>query len=169
MKSYWVVIQIVAAGCGDVASKDKKASSNNTTTTNNNVSTNNGTTGDCCTGLQCGGSPTCADVVCGTCDDMSVCNDAQQCEALPADGPRIIDLSINTTTATPSTTRLTISAIVTDPDGTGDLIGGTLKSPGGATYGAFQSSAAEGSYQLMVTWSQLNAVQPIVFLRPNHS
>ena len=168
MKPVILLICVVATACGDVASKEKKASnnmqSNNTVATNNTVSTNNGTTGDCCQGLQCGGSPTCVDVVCGTCDDMSVCSDTQQCEALPEDGPRIVDLAINTTTATPSTT-LTISALVTDPDGVDDLIGGTLKSPAGASYGAFQTSEGS-SYELTVTWSQLNAVQPIVFDAP---
>ncbi len=167
MKSYFLLACVLAVGCGDAAGKAKKPLivEPNNTTSNNNAGTNNGTTSACCAGLQCGGSTTCEDVVCGTCDETSICNESQQCEELPADGPRIIDLSINTTMATPSTT-LTISAIVTDPDGIDDLIGGTLKSPTGASYGAFQTSAAEGSYELMLTWTQLNTVQPILFDAP---
>lgn len=168
MRKIALVLNILAlaSACGDAPSKEKKPLIiNNSNNVVNNTSTNNMTTNACCAGLQCGGSSTCADVVCGVCDETALCNDAQQCEPLPADGPRILDLSINTTTATPNTT-LIVSAIVTDPDGVADLIGGSLKSPTGATYGSFQTSAAEGSYQLIVTWDQLNSVQAILFDAP---
>ena len=39
------------------------------------------------------------------------------------------------------------TAVVTDPDGIEDLIGGTLEDPTtGGTYGAIATSASEGSY-----------------------
>lgn len=167
----------LASACGDAPSKEKKPivivpnnatnnanNANNANNTNQAANNTNNAT-ECCGGRVCGGSPNCENVICGACTDEELCTDTGACEALAEDAPRIIDLSINTTTATPST-LLVISAIVTDPDGIDDLIGGTLKSPTGASYGSFQTSAAEGSYQLNLTWNQLNAVQSIVFEQP---
>jgi hypothetical protein len=58
--------------------------------------------------------------------------------------------------------RLVVSAVVTDPDGVDDLIGGTLLDPGsGAAYGAFATSAAEGSYEIDLGWGELGTVSAI--------
>lgn len=77
--------------------------------------------------------------------------------------PRILTLSANTTTFTPSTT-IVISAVVTDPDGIDDVIGGVLLDPvNNASYGAFQTSAAEGAYELRLAWDDVNTTRSIDF------
>jgi hypothetical protein len=82
---------------------------------------------------------------------------------LDAGCPTILTLSANTTTFTPSTT-IVISAVVTDPDGIDDLIGGVLLDPvTNATYGAFQTSAAEGAYELRLGWDEVNTTRAIDF------
>lgn len=54
-----------------------------------------------------------------------------------------------------------VVAVVTDPDGISDVIGGTVASPSGAVYGALLSSADEGAYEIELTWNDLNAVSEI--------
>lgn len=175
VKVLWVGILACGAGlvaCGDDAPSKKESAvvvvvnngSNNTSNNANNTSTTNNVSNNdaCCNGRVCGSAPECVDVVCGVCTEQQFCTESGSCEALAADAPRILDLSSNTTRVTPST-EFIVTAIVTDPDGIDDLIGGSLKAPSGATYGAFQTSAAEGSYQITISWSQINAVQAIVF------
>lgn len=58
---------------------------------------------------------------------------------------------------------VTFTAVLTDPDGIDDLIGGSLLSDEGQHYGAFTSSAQEGAYSLTVSWAQMNRVKPITF------
>lgn len=55
------------------------------------------------------------------------------------------------------------NAIVTDADGIGDIIGGTLESPEGKSYGAFITSGEEGSYTLTLSWNEVSDVVPIEF------
>ena len=75
--------------------------------------------------------------------------------------PTILTHGTNVTTLHPDES-LIITAVVTDPDGVDDLIGGTLLDAGGsATYGAFATSAAEGSYSLTLSWSAIHAVGSI--------
>lgn len=112
-----------------------------------------------CTGRACGPDPVCS-VSCGTCTTGS-CNSAGQCEGGgDPSAPVIISLSTNITSMEPDDT-LTFSAVVTDPDGIDDLIGGTLSNPGGGTYGSFATAAGEGAYALSLSWSQIDAVEPI--------
>jgi hypothetical protein len=68
--------------------------------------------------------------------------------------PRILTISTNTKTID-ERSMLVITAVVTDPDGVDDLIGGAL------TYGAFATSAAEGAYELRLQWGDIDRVQPI--------
>jgi hypothetical protein len=73
-------------------------------------------------------------------------------------GPVFLSFSANTQVLEYQET-LVFSAVLTDPDGIDDLIGGTLLDPAsGATYGSFQTSAAEGSYQLSVAWAAIDTV-----------
>ncbi len=51
--------------------------------------------------------------------------------------------------------------IVTDPDGIDDVIGGALKSQTGQTFGAFQTAASEGSYEMSLIWDEINTVEAI--------
>ncbi|MCA9554498.1 MAG: hypothetical protein KC933_30970 [Myxococcales bacterium] len=96
---------------------------------------------------------------CGTCGPG-------RCEAgaCVGDGggsaPRILSLNVNSNNLTPGD-DLVVTAIVTDPDGIDDLIGGELVHPAGGSYGAFATAAQEGSYTLTLTWAQLDAVVPI--------
>jgi hypothetical protein len=76
--------------------------------------------------------------------------------------PRFLSFGTDVTTITQGQT-VTISAVLTDPDGIDDIIGGTLFDSSGATYGAFATSGEEGAYQLSVTWSQFTQVSPIEF------
>jgi hypothetical protein len=76
-------------------------------------------------------------------------------------GPRILTLSTNVSTLD-ERAMLVITAVVTDPDGVDDLIGGALVDPEGtATYGAFATSAAEGAYELRLPWGDIDRVRPI--------
>jgi hypothetical protein len=57
---------------------------------------------------------------------------------------------------------LILSAVLTDPDGVDDLVGGSLVDLGtGATYGTFATSAQEGAYSITVSWDALDGVDQI--------
>ncbi len=78
-----------------------------------------------------------------------------------ANAPVFLSLTTNTTVLGNRDT-LTFSAVLTDPDGVEDLIGGSLKTPdGAASYGTFATSASEGAYSMSLSWSEINLVQPI--------
>ena len=76
--------------------------------------------------------------------------------------PVIVTLGSNVTSITQGAS-VTITAIVTDPDGIDDVIGGNLGDGAGATYGAFATSSQEGSYELVISWDQIQQVQSIDF------
>lgn len=113
-----------------------------------------------CGDRVCGPDPVC-DLSCGPCD--GVCTSAGQCEPASEGAPEILSLTSNVSVMT-SGVSLIISAIVTDPDGIDDLIGGVLSDPSTAqTYGTFSTSASEGAYSLTLSWSAINTVQLIEF------
>jgi hypothetical protein len=75
--------------------------------------------------------------------------------------PRILTFSTNVTSLEPRQS-VTFTAVVTDPNGIDNLIGGTLGAPGGnPSYGAFVTAAAEGSYSLVMTWEQIQQATPL--------
>lgn len=76
--------------------------------------------------------------------------------------PSILSISTNTDRITDDD-LLRVTAIVTDPDGIDDLIGGELLSESGASYGAFSTGAQEGAYEIELTWQDLDAVAEISF------
>ena len=80
----------------------------------------------------------------------------------PSGPPQIIVLGSNVTSITEGES-VTFTAVVTDPNGIDDVIGGTLRDPGGAIYGAFATSSQEGAYQIVLSWSQIHQVLPIQF------
>ena len=84
--------------------------------------------------------------------------------SVPSDpqSPNILSISSNLTRMTDDDV-LNIVAIVTDPDGIEDLIGGELIAEDGASYGAFATSAQEGAYEIVLTWSDLDTVRTIEF------
>jgi hypothetical protein len=60
---------------------------------------------------------------------------------------------------------VTFTAVVTDPDGIRDVIGGTLLSDdGAATYGAFPDSHQGGTFTLTLTWAEIQRVRSIQFV-----
>jgi hypothetical protein len=74
--------------------------------------------------------------------------------------PNILSLNANTTTLNAGS-NLVVTAVVTDPNGIDDLIGGQLEASTGGSYGAFSTAAAEGSYTITLTWDALNTVRLI--------
>ena len=56
---------------------------------------------------------------------------------------------------------VTFTAVVTHPDGIANLIGGTLMSGSGATYGAFATAGDEGAYSASISWWTMNQINPI--------
>jgi hypothetical protein len=59
---------------------------------------------------------------------------------------------------------ITFTAVLTDPDGIEDLIGGSLKSEDGLhNFGAFATAAQEGAYSFELTWSKLNNALDLTF------
>jgi len=75
--------------------------------------------------------------------------------------PIFLSLGTNTSLLR-SLQTLTVSAVLTDPDGIADLIGGNLFDPSNQNvYGTFTTSADEGSYSLTLSWAQINMIEPI--------
>jgi hypothetical protein len=112
-----------------------------------------------CGARVCGPDPVCGSS-CGTCSSESSCDAQGQCVRPPSTAPIILSIQANSNAIDP-TVSLKITAVVTDPDGIDDLIGGTLDSPSGASYGAFATAAAEGSYEITLSWHDLNTVEAI--------
>jgi len=80
-----------------------------------------------------------------------------------ANGPVIIDLSSNITELGPESV-VRITAIVTDPDGIRDVIGGSLTNEADTvTYGALATESQEGAYTLELSWGEINVAEPIDF------
>jgi len=75
--------------------------------------------------------------------------------------PTFLSLNANTTTLNVGAT-LIVTAVLTDPDGIDDLIGGNLVDvTTGGSYGAFATSAAEGSYTITIDWGALVTVNAL--------
>ena len=110
-----------------------------------------------CAGRVCGPDPSCG-TSCGACS-AGECQSDGTCSD-PA-GPEVLRLNANISTMHPDDT-LIITAVVTDPDGIDDVIGGSLiDSESGASYAAFATAASEGSYEVSLTWSAIQTVAPI--------
>ena len=70
-------------------------------------------------------------------------------------GPEIINLTTNVNSIGPGEI-LTVSVIVTDPDGIDDVIGGQLlTTDGSAVFGTFGTQAQEGAYSVSVTYEEV--------------
>ena len=94
-------------------------------------------------------------------DDASVGQDPAQPETPGAQDPRILTLSTNSQRLLQGQT-LIVSAVVTDPDGINDLIGGVLiDAESGGTYGAFATAESEGAYSIHLAWWDLHQVRPL--------
>src|SRR5690349_21532610 len=79
-----------------------------------------------------------------------------------ATGPSILSLTGDRSAMTEGQT-LKLVATVTDPDGVGDVLGGTLLDPStSTTYGAF-SPYGQGTFQIELSWEGIHDVVPIEF------
>ncbi|MEZ4436850.1 MAG: hypothetical protein R3F65_30990 [bacterium] len=139
-----------------------------------------GTAGDMAPRPDSGEGPTCGDGTCGAAEDCATCPADCGCPAGRTCNPDAICEPEGCTgegcgARAPSLTfnanvreiteggQVVFSAVVTDPDGIADLIGGVLEDPGGASFGAFATAGEEGAYGLTLTWAELDAVQGIEF------
>lgn len=75
--------------------------------------------------------------------------------------PAIADLSSSMAAMTANET-VTFNALLADPDGVADIVGGVLRSDTGTTYGAFSGSGA--NWSMSATWSEINQILPIEFV-----
>ncbi|MEQ1569925.1 MAG: hypothetical protein ABMA64_30105 [Myxococcota bacterium] len=55
-----------------------------------------------------------------------------------------------------------VTALVSDPNGVGDVTGGELLAEDGSSYGSFAETEV-GTYELIVSWSELDTADPIEF------
>ena len=112
-----------------------------------------------CGARECGPVPNGCGLSCGSCPDDNVCEDGTCIQQESA--PVILDASANTYLLNETETLL-ITAIVTDPQGIADVIGGILKNASQTRgYGAFTTSSEEGSYQISLTWDDIDTVETI--------
>lgn len=115
-----------------------------------------------CGARRCGPDPVCGDS-CGDCDSGEHCTAAGACELDGPSGPLILRFNTDVFDLSEGET-VTFSAVVTDPDGIEDLIGGTLDDPvTGRSYGSFSTSSSEGAYGLTLTWEQIHRTRLIEF------
>ncbi len=79
-----------------------------------------------------------------------------------AAGPQFLSFGTDVASLEPGQS-VSFVAVLTDTSGLSSLAGGTLQSPDGAIqYGAFVA-ANQGSYQLDLSWAEINQTQPIDF------
>ena len=76
--------------------------------------------------------------------------------------PVFLDFGISSSVLTDEST-VVFTAVLTDPDGVDDIVGGTLSDAAGASYGAFATAASEGAYEIRVDWDDLNNAEEIYF------
>lgn len=171
---WWIVFclgSLLVAGCGEanvkekggiVVSTDAGMQSDDSGMQSSDAGMQTGDTDpDCCSGRQCGVDPACAQE-CGSCSVEQTCSESGTCVEPDPSAPRILDFSSNVTTITPSQSAR-ISIVATDPDGIDDLIGGSLKLPGGASFGSFQTASSEGAYEIDITWQDVITIQDVQF------
>ena len=120
---------------------------------------------DPCKGIGCGLHGECVnDAGTAVCDCESGYHaEGLDCvkDAVVASAPVILSYTANNKTMDPTRT-LILTAVVTDPDGIDDLIGGSVSDPvSGGSYGAFATAAAEGSYSITITWNQIQEVRAL--------
>ncbi len=79
------------------------------------------------------------------------------------DAPVILSFGTNVTQITEGES-VSFSAVVTDPDGIADVIGGQLTNPDGTiVYGTFVATGMEGAYEIVVSWGAIDQTETIEF------
>ena len=75
--------------------------------------------------------------------------------------PKILSIATNTMTLHEGE-QLVVTAVVTDPNGIDDVIGGQLSTTDGtASYGSFATDASEGAYSISLGWSAIDVARSI--------
>ena len=78
-------------------------------------------------------------------------------------GPVFLDFSASGEKITEGGSVI-ITAILTDPDGVDDIVGGSLKNEDGSVdFGPFMAAGQPGTYSITLTWAQLHEDKPIEF------
>lgn len=82
----------------------------------------------------------------------------------PAPGaPVFLSLQTNVSKITAGES-VTFTAVLTDPDGVEDIVGGTLSDPSGAIgYGPFVAAGQEGTYSISISWDAMQQAEAIYF------
>jgi len=145
---------ILAAACGDNESMTTETSGTPTSapSTNNPVTTNDppATDTDDGTGSTAGSTDTTSTPP--TTGTSSV-----------EGGPMFLTFSANVATLTQDES-VAFTAILTDPDGVTDIVGGSLRSADESIeFGPFAADGQPGSYSFSLSWAQLHQAQPIEF------
>jgi hypothetical protein len=109
----------------------------------------------CSLGAPCGEGTTKVDGEC-VADTPEVVDTAP-----PETDPSFLSFSSDVDTVTEDGV-VYFTAVLTDPQGTGDIVGGTLTAPGGSEYGTF-TDASGGRYTMNVTWAQFHTMNSIDF------
>jgi len=79
------------------------------------------------------------------------------------DAPRFLAFGTDVSSLTANQSVI-FSAVLTDPDGINDVIGGDLTSADGKiTYGSFATTENEGAYSLTLSWGEIQQTQDISF------
>ncbi|MCY1057549.1 hypothetical protein [Nannocystis sp. SCPEA4] len=141
---------LTAAACGDDGAMTTLTSSTPTTapTTNNPPTTNDPPTSDS-DGTASATDTTAAEPPTST---TSV-----------EGGPVFLSLSTNVGMLTQDESVI-ITAILTDPDGVDDIVGGSLlNGDGSVDFGPFVAAGQEGTYSITLTWAQIHQAEPIHF------
>lgn len=80
-----------------------------------------------------------------------------------ADAPRFLTFGTNVTSLTEGQ-AVTFTAVLTDPNGIDDLIGGSLTSLDETIqYGAFATTGQEGAYTMQLSWASINQAEALTF------
>ena len=81
----------------------------------------------------------------------------------PSSAPVLLSFGIDASTLTVGE-LLRVSAIVSDPDGMEDVVGGVLEDEFGVLYGTFEKTdAGLGTFELILSWWDIDKAQPITF------
>ena len=106
-----------------------------------------------CDDPGCAGAPACAAT---TSPADGGRGDAKDGPLTEPGGPRFLSFGINQPKLSRGQGTVIVSAVLTDPDGVEDIVGGQLFHEGSnAVYGSFATSAQEGAYSITLSWNQL--------------
>ena len=74
--------------------------------------------------------------------------------------PQIVSWMTSSTSLSPRG-RLTATAILSDPDGVGDIAGGVLEDVAGRGYGTFGVDGSPGTLSIQLTWEVVTSVESV--------